>query len=88
MSTEVSLPVGFALNEYRIESTLGIGGFGLTYLAVDGNLDLKVAIKEYMPGDIAVRHDDHSIKVKSVGRARTITLRVRGSATMVILGCC
>ena len=65
MSTEVSLPVGFVLNEYRIESTLGIGGFGLTYLAVDGNLDLKVAIKEYMPGDIAVRHDDHSIKVKS-----------------------
>ena len=65
MSTEVSLPVGFALNEYRIESTLGIGGFGLTYLAVDGNLDLKVAIKEYMPGDIAIRHDDHSIKVKS-----------------------
>ena len=34
-SADAALPQGYALNEYRIESTLGIGGFGLTYLAED-----------------------------------------------------
>jgi serine/threonine protein kinase len=50
-----ALPVGWALNEYRIESLLGGGGFGLTYLAHDTLLDCKVAVKEFLPTDIAVR---------------------------------
>jgi len=62
---DVALPRGYALNEYRIESTLGVGGFGLTYLATDSNLDLKVAIKEYLPGELALRGDDHSVSPKS-----------------------
>ncbi len=42
--------------EYRIESVLGNpGGFGITYLATDINLDRKVAIKQYLPGDLATR---------------------------------
>ncbi|MBL8382821.1 MAG: protein kinase [Burkholderiales bacterium] len=65
MLSSVALPSGFALNEYRIESTLGVGGFGVTYLARDANLDLRVAIKEYMPGDLALRNADHSVSVKS-----------------------
>ena len=73
MSTDIALPAGFALNEYRIEATLGVGGFGLTYLAVDSNLDLKVAIKEYLPGDIAVRNADNSVKVKSDSAQDTFT---------------
>ncbi|MCR6664677.1 MAG: protein kinase [Methyloversatilis sp.] len=52
-----ALPVGWALNEYRIESLLGGGGFGLTYLAHDTLLDCKVAVKEFLPTDIAVRGD-------------------------------
>jgi len=62
---ETSLPRGYALHEYRIEETLGIGGFGLTYLATDSNLNLKVAIKEYLPGDLALRDEDQSIRPKS-----------------------
>jgi len=62
---DVALPRGYALNEYRIDSTLGVGGFGLTYLATDSNLDLKVAIKEYLPGELALRGDDHSVSPKS-----------------------
>jgi serine/threonine protein kinase len=56
-----ALPSGYALHEYRIEKVLGAGGFGLTYLALDGNLNLKVALKEYLPGDIAARGADQSI---------------------------
>ena len=44
---------------------LGIGGFGVTYLAHDNNLKTKVAIKEYLPGDFATRNADHSVKPKS-----------------------
>jgi serine/threonine protein kinase len=64
-AADVALPRGYALNEYRIDSTLGVGGFGLTYLATDSNLDLKVAIKEYLPGELALRGDDHSVSPKS-----------------------
>ncbi|MEO8441675.1 MAG: serine/threonine-protein kinase, partial [Betaproteobacteria bacterium] len=65
MNSEIALPRGYSLNEYRIESTLGIGGFGLTYLATDGNLNLKVAIKEYLPGELALRCEDQSVRSKS-----------------------
>lgn len=65
MSANPALPAGYSLNEYRIESTLGVGGFGLTYLATDLNLNLKVAIKEYMPSDLAVRCDDSTVVPKS-----------------------
>ncbi len=42
-----SLPHGYRLHWYRIESLLGQGGFGITYLAHDTNRDKPVAIKEY-----------------------------------------
>ena len=41
-----ALQPGYVLSEYRIEKLLGEGGFGLTYLAFDTNLDKKVAINE------------------------------------------
>ena len=66
-----ALPAGHALQEYRIEKLLGVGGFGLTYLAVDQNLNLKVALKEYLPGDIALRGPDQSILPKSEDSAET-----------------
>src|SRR5439155_8098772 len=56
-----ALPAGYAVQEYRIEKLLGVGGFGLTYLATDANLNLRVALKEYLPGDIALRGPDQSI---------------------------
>ena len=54
-SHEGAIPVGYMLHEYRIERVLGAGGFGVTYLAHDTNLDAKVAIKEYLPRELAVR---------------------------------
>jgi serine/threonine protein kinase len=49
------------LGEYRLKSVLGVGGFGMTYLAWDSNLEKQVAIKEYLPGDLAVRALDGSV---------------------------
>ena len=65
------LPAGFALQEYRIEKVLGVGGFGLTYLALDGNLNLKVALKEFLPDDVATRGADHSIRPRSPDSAES-----------------
>ena len=50
-----ALPLGSMLMEYRLDSVLGAGGFGITYLAHDTNLEKDVAIKEYLPGAAAVR---------------------------------
>ena len=40
---------------YQVARVLGHGGFGITYLGWDANLQIKVAIKEYLPRDFAHR---------------------------------
>ncbi len=65
MNSDLALPRGYTLHEYRIEAMIGAGGFGLTYLAHDSNLNLKVAIKEYLPGELALRCEDQSVRSKS-----------------------
>ena len=49
------LPVGYILKEFRIEKILGVGGFGVTYLAIDINLNTKVVIKEFLPKEFSTR---------------------------------
>ena len=44
-----ALPRGHRLQEYELVRVLGMGGFGMTYLGFDHNLDKAVAIKEYLP---------------------------------------
>ena len=36
-------------NQYLVGRSLGQGGFGVTYLGLDLNLEQPVAIKEYFP---------------------------------------
>jgi len=69
--SQAALAAGYALQEYRIEKVLGVGGFGLTYLATDANLNLRVAVKEYLPDDIATRGADNSITPRSPDTAET-----------------
>lgn len=60
------LPEGSRLMEYEIRRVLGRpGGFGVTYLALDTNLDHEVAIKEYLPVEFALRMVDGQIAVRS-----------------------
>ena len=54
------LPTEYQLHWYKIDQIIGQGAFGITYLAEDVNLDRKVAIKEYMPAQLAIRAEDHS----------------------------
>lgn len=62
-----ALSKGTRLYEYKLESVLGHGGFGITYLATDLSLEQKVAIKEYYPRDFAVR--DRTKTVHATGNA-------------------
>lgn len=64
-SDGAALPAGQTVFEYQIEKVLGGGGFGITYLAHDVNLQLPVAIKEYFPADLAVRGADHAVRPRS-----------------------
>jgi len=60
-----ALPMQQMLHEYRIDQVLGVGGFGITYRARDTNLDKDVAIKEYLPGELAMRAPDGKVLAQS-----------------------
>jgi serine/threonine protein kinase len=60
-----TLPEGYLLHWYEIVSVIGRGGFGITYLARDKNLDMLVAIKEYLPEDFANRINDSTVQPKT-----------------------
>lgn len=52
----VALPPETNIGEYTIEEQLGVGGFGITYLARHIKTGEKVVIKENMPGAFATRN--------------------------------
>ena len=54
-SNLLALSAGHVVDKYRIESVLGYGGFGIVYKAVHVALGRQVAIKEYLPQEIATR---------------------------------
>lgn len=60
-----ALPQGYRLQEYELVEVLGTGGFGITYLGFDHNLDKHVAVKEFLPDDIAARTRDNSVAPKA-----------------------
>jgi hypothetical protein len=49
------LPAGTRLDEFEILRPLGVGGFGIVYLALDHSLLRQVALKEFMPRELAAR---------------------------------
>ena len=55
----------YRLHWYVLERVLGQGGFGITYLARDNNLDQLVAIKEYLPLEVATRRSDTTVRPRT-----------------------
>jgi serine/threonine protein kinase len=51
---------GYQLQSYRIASVLSCGGFSIVYLAYDEN-DQPVAIKEYLPSQLALRKEGDAL---------------------------
>ena len=60
-----ALSARYRLHWFVIERVLGQGGFGITYLAHDTNLDRHVAIKEYLPTEVARRRSDASARPRT-----------------------
>ncbi|HWR23752.1 MAG TPA: DUF5050 domain-containing protein [Feifaniaceae bacterium] len=60
------LPLRSIVNgKYLVGRVLGEGGFGITYIGFDLNLELRVAIKEYFPSGMVTR--------QSSGDTRSVT---------------
>lgn len=69
-SVGVNLPIGTKLHggEYIIGKVLGKpGGFGITYLAWNTRLEVRFAIKEFLPRQLAARAAD-GVKVRAHGQ--------------------
>ncbi len=58
------LKPGSILNgKYLVGRSLGEGGFGITYIGFDLNLELRVAIKEYYPNGLVTRQVNSTMSV-------------------------
>jgi serine/threonine protein kinase len=72
--TPSALPAGTRLGEFEIRSLLGVGGFGIVYLAFDHSLEREVAIKEYMPASLAGRTETMHVTLRSKSDEETFEL--------------
>ena len=61
----LALPQGTRIRDFEFHRVLGHGGFGITYLGWNLALDIPVAIKEYLPADLATRERDGSVVPQS-----------------------
>ncbi len=61
------------LHHYRIQKTLGGGGFSIVYLAHDTAADKPVVVKEYLPSSQATRVEGET--VESISAETSITFR-------------
>ena len=71
------LPPGTRFGEFEILRVLGVGGFGIVYLAMDHSLQREVALKEYMPAALAVRGDGPQITIRSGAHSETYAIGLR-----------
>ncbi len=61
----VALPPQTYIGNFRILKVLGQGGFGITYVAWDANLQRAVVLKECFPADLCRRDEDGVLRPRS-----------------------
>jgi serine/threonine protein kinase len=77
-TTSHALPIGTRLHEFEVTSLLGVGGFGIVYVAFDHSLKREVAVKEYMPSSLASRKADAiTVVIRSAHEAPTFDIGLR-----------
>jgi serine/threonine protein kinase len=72
-----ALPIGTRLGEFEVRRVLGVGGFGIVYLAFDHLLEREVALKEYMPSSLVERAESMHVSLISQANADTFALGLR-----------
>jgi hypothetical protein len=72
-----ALPAGTRFGEFEIIHVLGVGGFGIVYLAQDHSLERQVALKEYMPAALAARGAGAMVTVRAGAFAETYAAGLR-----------
>ena len=72
-----ALPPGTRLGEFELLRLLGVGGFGIVYLAFDHALEREVAVKEYMPASLAGRTETMRVSLRSQSDADTFALGLK-----------
>jgi predicted Ser/Thr protein kinase len=75
--SENCLPIGTRLSDFEITGILGEGGFGIVYIAYDHSLQRTVAIKEYMPGALAMRGGDRGVSLRAERHQDTFKLGLK-----------
>jgi len=66
-----ALPRGTRLGEFELRHVLGVGGFGIVYLAFDHALEREVAVKEYLPATLVGRTETMHVTLRSQSDAET-----------------
>ncbi len=56
-------PFTILQGKYLVGNIIGEGGFGITYIGFDLNLEIKIAIKEFYPNGYVTRESDVTSKV-------------------------
>lgn len=56
-------PFTILAGKYLVGKVIGEGGFGISYIGIDLNLEVIVAIKEFYPNGYVTRESNHSTRV-------------------------
>lgn len=71
-----ALPNGTRLGEFEVVRVIGLGGFGIVYEAWDHSLERTIALKEFMPSNLASR-DHTTVRLRSERHRETFTAGLR-----------